>query len=329
MAMDPDDNFSRARYLRAQLDATESWKAAIRKRCPECRIDSNGKVEVNDAFWFKIGSDPWVLEATAQPMTLEGLERNRAPIQNAVWDAASDAGLMPHWRIGNGHLHLDIASHFGEDAVLFRNFVADLANRPELFMGALSMDFLNAPPLAVLMSEQRRAFARLLERFDRGGMSIQQFKTAMNELVYDGTFNKRYLHPKSYPAKYQALNLRHDHTVEVRGLKPQASMDEHLKIVRLFESRIESLKKEKGPIPYVPKDYSQAVQERSVRAMEFYSTSLDPQKVRDEFRRFVEAAGLNWSDYEPLMTEELKLQLKMPVSNALCSDLYGFVNSLK
>jgi hypothetical protein len=66
----------------------------------------------------------------------------------------------PHPRVGGGHLHLEYASHFrgangGFDTLLMRNFIVDISNRPLLFLGGLSRDLLNAPPLAVLPAEQQ------------------------------------------------------------------------------------------------------------------------------------------------------------------------------
>jgi hypothetical protein len=46
-------------------------------------------------------------------------------------------------------------SHFHGDALLFRNFIVDLFNRPLLFLGGLSLDLLNAPPLAILAASQQ------------------------------------------------------------------------------------------------------------------------------------------------------------------------------
>ena len=46
-------------------------------------------------------------------------------------------------------------SHFHGDAQLFRNFIVDLFNRPLLFLGGLSLDLLNAPPLAILAASQQ------------------------------------------------------------------------------------------------------------------------------------------------------------------------------
>ena len=43
----------------------------------------------------------------------------------------------------------------GFDTLLMRNFLVDISNRPLLFLGGLSRDLLNAPPLAVLPAEQQ------------------------------------------------------------------------------------------------------------------------------------------------------------------------------
>jgi hypothetical protein len=59
-------------------------------------------------------------------------------------------------------LHLEFESHFkdfagaGSGARLLRDLIVDLCNRPLLFMGALVLDFLNAPPLAILSESQQQ-----------------------------------------------------------------------------------------------------------------------------------------------------------------------------
>ena len=39
------------------------------------------------------------------------------------------------------HVHMEYSSHFNNSAVLVRNFFVDLCNRPELFFGALSLEY--------------------------------------------------------------------------------------------------------------------------------------------------------------------------------------------
>ena len=73
-----------------------------------------------------IHSDDWVFEVGASPYTLIEFEQDHELIQNMLFDTAFKVGLYPHYRIGCGHLHLEYQTHFGDNALLFRNFIVDL-----------------------------------------------------------------------------------------------------------------------------------------------------------------------------------------------------------
>ncbi|CAF1366082.1 unnamed protein product [Didymodactylos carnosus] len=156
-------------YKLYSTDLLEKWIEQIRHQWPCVQIgqldkDSYGYSKVTLAYLscnieFYLHSDDWVFEIGATPMTSAIVEKNLLLIQQTIFDTASAIGLKPHRRIGGGHFHLDKETHFGKDnSVLFRNFLVDLMNRPELFLGGLSLDLLNAPPLAILSKEQQEAF---------------------------------------------------------------------------------------------------------------------------------------------------------------------------
>ena len=295
------------------------WLKHIAKRCgSECRIVGN-KIHVGKDFWFELHNDPWVIEVTAEAKDSDELRRSElaAKYQDMIWGSAAEIGLKPHSRVGGGHMHFDIATHFGDNALLFRNFVVDLINHPELYMGILSLDYLNAPPLAIQKKEQREALKALLQRFDQGKMTIKDFKSAMNSEVYFSTYMSHVGHPSYYPDKYQVGNLKHAETIEIRGNRPQTSFEHYMLLVELFEKRIDYLAQFKTAIPYVEKDYSKEVAFKTVRNMEFYGTLVPAEKIVEESRRFIEETGLSWSKFVPVITEEFKIRLKQEGKLAL------------
>ena len=292
--------------------AMNKWLKHIAQRCGQgCRIVGN-KIHVGQDFWFELHNDPWVIEVTAEAKDSDDLRRRElaAKYQDMIWESAAEVGLRPHARVGGGHMHFDIESHFGSNALLFRNFVVDLINHPELYMGILSLDYLNAPPLAIQKAEQRQALKALLRRFDEGKMTIKEFKTAMNSEVYFSTYVTDMPHPRYYPDKYQVGNLKHAETIEIRGNRPQTSFEHYMRLVDLFEKRIDYLAQFKTAIPYVEKDYSKLVAYKTVRSMEFYGTLVPVETILSESKRFIEETGLSWSRFVPVVAEEFKIRLK-------------------
>jgi hypothetical protein len=192
-----------------------------------------------------IHADDWVIEVGSSPLTIDQLSRHTHCFQRLLWDSAAAVGLFPHRRVGGGHLHLEFDSHFHGDATLLRNFIVDLCNRPLLFLGGLSLDLLNAPPLAILSPEQHQEFAKVIEEFDSlpaEQRTIPTLRHAIAKRVYTksyvvaNNFEMRYY--VTHQDKYQAINVLHQHTIEIRGLHPQRSAESLLALMRLFESRI-------------------------------------------------------------------------------------------
>lgn len=304
------------------------WAREIKLACPDCTIKkSNGvfsidqlRVQISEKVWFEISHDPWVLEVTASAMDKKSFSQHSGLFQKLIWDSAKKIGLNPHSRVGGGHIHLEIKSFFGEDRNLFRNFLVDLANHPELFLGALGFDLLNAPPVAVLFGKQKQNFEGILAEFDKGSMNINKLMAQINSEVYNETFYDHYPHQQHNPEKYQAVNLLHDKTIELRGINPQQSAHIHFLLLQLFEARIEYLKKQTGLIPYKKKDYSSMVNSHTVRGMEFHSSSIDPIFIEQKARSYIQESGLKWSDYSDLVLKNLST---VRAQNSSCKTAVG------
>lgn len=295
----------------ALLDATIlQWLTVIQQKCSICIVKGN-VVHVGDHFWFELHRDPWVIEVTMKPMDGEVLSKEplKSLIQETIWGSARSIGLVPQDRIGGGHVHLDIGTHFENDPLLFRNFVVDLVNHPELFMGGLSLDLLNAPPLAIQSEAQRGAFENLLHRFDKGGMSISEFKARLAAEVYTETYMSQIPHPRHNPSKYQVANVNHQESLEIRGVRPQESFEYFLLVTELFQSRIRFLKRIHGPIPYERKNFSDLVSHQTIRAKQTYDVQVPAEKIRAALKNYIEQSGLSWKRFGVLMTPELQQRL--------------------
>jgi hypothetical protein len=192
-----------------------------------------------------IHSDDWVIEVGSSPMTLPQLLENETYFQQLLFGSMCAVGLLPHPRVGGGHLHLEYSTHFGDNTLLLMNFLVDICNRPLLFLGGLSLDLLNAPPLAILPESQQIAFTEVVNEFHAlapAARDTEALKKEMNERVYCKSYIQRNVDElASYnkkQRKYQVINLLHWKTLEIRGLRPEVSTRALITLMQLFEGRL-------------------------------------------------------------------------------------------
>ncbi len=283
------------------------------------------KVIYPDGWWYAITIDPLVVEIIAKPLTLKDAVRMRDRLQRDIWDHArlrvrtfstekadENVGLTPHEEIGGGHIHFDVKTAFGNDALLFRNFIVDFSNHPTLALGTLGNSVLNGPPISSLSAEQQQAFSDIIFQFDHAypRMTIKELSTLITQKVYYKTMGKPgwfgASRHKWVPAeKYQAINITRivnpdvpdeERTMEIRSLRPEKSADDFIRLITLFDTRIQKLKelsKLNKAVPYLRSQARTSVMEK------------DPQRMVDEFYSYVTSSGLNWSDYEILLPKEI------------------------
>ncbi|MDB9786521.1 hypothetical protein OAB57_00300 [Bacteriovoracaceae bacterium] len=222
-----------------------------------------------------------------------------------------DRGLKPHKRIGQGHLHIGIDTFskkdegvMVEDPQLFRNFIVDYVNHPTLSMGGLGAIPNNAPPLGILEKKQQNEFRNVIAEFDANKIPQTIFDLAY--AIENRVYSKTYSSIKSFsdhPKKYQALNFSKitslsqpeaNRTLEIRGIRPQRSFKDLLGISRLFEARLNMLRKEGSPI---------ALQLYPLKHS--FRQILNPQRVISEFFEYVTGSKLDWEFYRFLLSDEL------------------------
>lgn len=282
------------------VKAQQRMAKSIRIRCPDCNfedvVNKFGMPAIKVTFphlenyWVILDIDPATVEIQGKPLTIAGYKKFKDDIQYLVFDSARAAKLTPRWDLsGAGHIHLDMKSTFQGDRMLFRNFVVDYMNNPQLASGILDFDHVNAPPLRAMTGKQIEAMNKILADFDNSSMSIEVFAQRIVNEVQN-------FHPSDWmpSAKYQALNFlriinpdtpEHERTLEIRALRAQRNMDEFILVLELFQSRIDFLAKSKKPIAL-----NMPVMER-----------LTPAQSEIRFKAYVTSSGQDWDKFKVLM----------------------------
>jgi len=289
--------------------ASNAWIEEIKKDCPSCLFEGR-KVHTPDGFWFQITMDQTVLEVITEPMTHKQLLKRSEILDRLVWKAAKRVNLVPHKRLGGGHLHLDIETNFKGDRKLFRNFVVDLVNRPELFMGGFGLNYFNAPPLSFYGSKALKSFSKIISNFDKKeNISVSDLMVSINE------FYETLSHPvtPTPDAKFQALNFKHFDfgTLEIRGVRPQINVEHAERLVKIFQARIKVLKKQKTLIKVRVPDLSKSYRTTRENGYRFYSHNLTAKQILKSVEAYALDAGLEHDFYNNFVTEELIENLKL------------------
>ncbi len=279
------------------------WLDIVKEKCKgsadcttEMTYDKHGQalaVIFRDEFQFTIGIDSAALEVNATPKSRTGFEKYKDRMSEYVFETALQAGLQPHIRAGQGHIHISTKA-FNERGSVLRNFFVDFQNRPEIIYGALGNHLLNSPPLAAQAPAQREQLTKALEELDRGSKyySLQSFADMISEKVYTQTVSKTW----GGVDYYQAFNMtRVDRkpesaTIEIRSFRPQPSPEIFELQTILLEKWVEKLKLIDQNIPYINKSKYQ------------YS----PQEIVNGFHQLVLDLELPWNTFKVLLPVELQ-----------------------
>lgn len=246
-------------------------------------VTTRYKITYRDGWWWKITTDPSVVEIVTKPETKERFQELRERIQNDIFNAAKTIGLEAP-KFGNisngGHINIGAENTFQNDPMLFRNFVVDFMNHSELATGILLNDRYNALPLNA-SEKKRERFAEVIRRFDRGEITTSyDLALEINNNVYD-------YHSKPDGHKEDALfmipmitNKKRSQRLEVRSVRAQRSADDFIKLITLFQARIDYLRTVEKPIKYVNRPPITDVRESAMA-----------------FNKYLTESGLNWDDY--------------------------------
>lgn len=271
----------------------------MRKRCESrgCKVievpgkwDTDYRVEYKDGWYFKVSYDPGCVEITFKASTLDTLKSIAPRIDDSIFKTARDLDMKtPDW--GINHFNMGIRSTFDDSGKEFLKFFVDYANHPDLALGGLGSDIMNAPPLSVLGEEQRQALQKIVEEVNAGKLqTIAEIARAIQNRVYTRSYNPAW----GGANHYQAFGLKHvnkadlsktDAPFEFRAMWSQNSAEAFMKIARLMEARVAFTKASTDPILYTA----------STR------TAFVDEGIKTRFYIYVEEAGLKFADYGDLI----------------------------
>lgn len=283
----------------------EKWKVVFDKLCApdKCIVtltnDKHGKayrVTFPDGWWYQAGLDVGCLEVQTKPLTLEDFLKRKYILDEFIFDSAKELNLIPHERIGGGHLNIDLATAFPDNnAKLFRNFIVDQANHPELVWGMFGNHLGNSPPISALEPHLHDVFKSVIEEFDslddtvKGEKAIRELGREVQRRVY--VSNPFWLANDKkvwYPDYYQHLSFRsiglgtpvEQRRLELRGFRPQQSVKEFLLELEFFDARLNYLNKLTTPLEVkIPKHYEMPIEIKKNKFREIiHEIGLDQEK---------------------------------------------------
>lgn len=265
---------------------------------------SHGRFTSPHGWWFEWGPDDGVIEAKTIPADVEFYRRIQGDMQDAIFVSAANEGFAPAPWLGGGHINLGTSVFRGND-LLLRNFLVDMINHNELFLGVFNHDTNNAASFCLQTRRVQRSVYKVIANFDRGRFTGEDsqlnFLKAMHQamdLESGPCFEKWKSDHYRWP--YQGFNLSHVSRenwsrIELRGVRPQLSMDMWVRQIDLIYHRLLFLEKIKQPleikwrVPVKKLDF--------VKAEHHLNPPVDPQLAMRSFYTYVTESGLRWVDH--------------------------------
>lgn len=270
-------------------------KCRIRKDCTtSIGYDKHGeniRVTYQDGWYFEVGIDMCVIETQTKPGRIADFIYNKNRLEEDLWQVAESLDLRPHYRAGQGHVHIGLSA-FNNDPILLRNFFVDYSNRPELAFGALGNHLGNSPPIAALKPEQREGLQTALKQFDAlETKTIPDFVRLITRNVYTASTIEGWDGADYYHAirLERSMRINSASTIEIRAFRPQQTVDQFILQLELLQSRINFLRA-KPLIQYHETDKYQ------------YSR----QDIVNSFYQYVTETGLSWEKYKVLLPPEMQ-----------------------
>lgn len=261
---------------------------------------------------FFVTTDPGVAEITVSPMTAEEWEKFVPDIQDAIFVSAANMGMFPQDYLGGGHISVDIA-HFENNPLLLRNFLADLINHNELFMGALNYDVQNSASPFLYKENNLNLVKNIFKQFDtnyRRRSSPRQKNRLLNRFLIE---LRDAFHSQDvifFKTNVRAIRIQNEldnsgrpkGRIEIRGIRPQKSADMFLRQIRLLKGRIEYLSKIKKPIQI----QAQVAIAENLDLWDaelndkyyLWNPPVDPIKAIANFHKYVTESGEDWANHQ-------------------------------
>lgn len=228
-----------------------------------------------NGWWISAYPDSGCLEVLSKPMTVEEFKRFQSDMQDAIFASGAATGFYPLLWQGGGHINIDLHV-FRKDLNLYRNFIVDLLNHNELFMGIFEFNTNAGYPHELKESNPEKALELIERDKERGRHSFARITEhfQMN------------LHGRSF-----SFNNFYENRFEIRAVRPQASMDVWVRQIELLEARVRYLEKIPYPIAYQPRV------PWNFKVYETLKPPVDPQAALRSFYVYVTEAGLRWQDH--------------------------------
>ncbi len=274
---------------------------------PGARFRTIGKrVFISPNGWeYELSVDLSVVEIKMKPMTVYDFTRFAADIEDAIFVSARNEQSYPALFLGGGHINIDIHDLM-EHPLLLRNFIVDLHNHNELFMGIFNYDTHNALPYPLFPESHKIKFIKVIEDFDAGAYApvaagtfrfLKDIKKAFWEMhdPYLHMWGKYYISR----TRWVAINFLNADSLprgrlELRGVRPQQSIYTWLAQIRLLQARLNYLSRLNEPIPLKLETPVLPISDPNDALL---VPPVNPQKALESFHRYLSEAGEKWEDH--------------------------------
>ena len=282
------------KQIKAQIRADYRSRGEAAPLFSESRLNDWNRtrhtITYRDHFSLTFFADPGVIELNCSPVSVTQFERNSEIIQRDFFDQAQTVGLTPALFTGSGHIHIDTKK---VHPVTFRNFLVDLYNTTGLAAGALNEDVYNALGPGELPTANKELIQKAFQKFDSEKNSdvnrLYQLLQPAYSISHSNDLPEYQKARKwSRPAKYFAYSFASYTdigTLELRAIRPQASANSFLKLIRLLKARMQLAEKKR-------------LRGENVVIGDLPSLRGEPQKVLAQFDQYVTEAGLTFEDYK-------------------------------
>jgi hypothetical protein len=255
-----------------------------------------------NSWRVEVDADYGVVEVTMDPLTVEQMKRYANDIQDALFVSAANVDLYPALFAGGGHINIGLNA-FAQHPLLLRNFIVDLYNHSELFMGVFSYDTNNALPFALYEDDTKEKIAELIDAYDHGHVQTFNLMEKLNAIqsesrdvfrrLWNGTDDQRY---KMVAVNFGRIGyLGRKSRIELRGVRAQASYHVWIKQCELLQKRLEFLDTLDYPIALKPAVNLVEPLEVMVHRHGL-NPPVNPQEALAAFHRYVVESGARWDD---------------------------------
>lgn len=270
---------------------------AAKKKIPKIQIKNyhshwnRGAFDIlyPNGFNLTVFPDPGVFELNSKPSSQQEIEANLKFIQADFFDEGKKQGLAPALFTGSGHIHIEITKVHPQTV---RNFIADFFNATGLSAGALNEDVYNSVGVGEIPEGNKQKIRDAFAQFDQKPGAETETLVRLIEAAYsipyqDDLPEYRSARNSKRASKYFAFSFASFFTLgtlEVRSLRPQASAESYLKLLKMFVARMQFAERNRLAGILTP-----IGEMKSIRG--------NPQAILEQFDRYLKEVGLDINQY--------------------------------